>query len=244
MFVAVAHGSRDPRALPTVRALLARVRAQRPGLRVELGHLEQAPPLLGRTLAGLEPGSRAVLVPLLFGAGHHVRHDLPAAAAAAPHLRSEIAEPLGPHPLLADALRDRLAEAGWADGPGGAVVLAAAGSRTPESAVGTERTAALLSARLGGAPVLPGYASAATPTVADAVRRLRESGYAPDRIGVASCFTAPGHFAAVCARSAPGPAAAPLGPHPSLARLALHRYDAAALRLARRSPLPALGTSA
>ncbi|MEN2419063.1 sirohydrochlorin chelatase, partial [Streptomyces rimosus] len=39
-------------------------------------------------------------------------------------------------------------------------------------------------------------------------------------------------FAAQCAAAAPGPAAAPLGDHPALARLVLHRYDQA---LAARS---------
>ncbi|MGW8399756.1 sirohydrochlorin chelatase [Streptomyces lydicus] len=224
--VAVAHGSRDPRALPTVRALLDRVRALRPGLPVRLGHLELNRPLLADTLAELS--GRAVLVPLLFGRGHHVTHDLPAALAAAPHLTGRIAEPLGPHPLLAEALHGRLLEAGAPAGPGcTAVVLAAAGSRAARSARDTERTAALLSARLGGLPVVPAYASAATPTVPDAVRELTARGH--ERIAVAGCFTAPGRFATQCAQAAPGAAAAPLGDHPALARLVLHRYDQALL---------------
>src|SRR2546430_11388262 len=44
--VAVAHGSRDPEALHTVRALLDRVRALRPELEVRLGHIELNEPLL------------------------------------------------------------------------------------------------------------------------------------------------------------------------------------------------------
>ncbi|MFJ9468595.1 sirohydrochlorin chelatase [Streptomyces caniferus] len=225
--VAVAHGSRDPRALPTVRALLDRVRALRPGLPVRLGHIELNRPLLTDTLAGLDGG--AVLVPLLFGRGHHVTHDLPAALAGAPHLTGRVAEPLGPHTLLAEALHGRLLEAGFPQGrsPRTAVVLAAAGSRAPRSAQDTERTARLLSARLGGTPVLPAYASAAAPTVADAIHALTARGH--DRIAVASCFTAPGLFATRCADAAPGPAAAPLGDHPALARLVLHRYDQALL---------------
>ncbi|MGW9429242.1 sirohydrochlorin chelatase [Streptomyces decoyicus] len=225
--VAVAHGSRDPRALPTVRALLDRVRALRPGLPVRLGHIELNRPLLADTLAELH--GAAVLVPLLFGRGHHVTHDLPAALAAAPHLTGRTAEPLGPHTLLAQALHGRLLEAGFPGdrSPRTAVVLAAAGSRAPRSAQDTERTAQLLSARLGGTPVVPAYASAAAPTVADAVRALTARGH--DRIAVAGCFTAPGRFAAQCAAAAPGPAAAPLGDHPALARLVLHRYDQALL---------------
>ncbi|KUJ70627.1 sirohydrochlorin cobaltochelatase [Streptomyces albus subsp. albus] len=223
--VAVAHGSRDPRAPRTVTALLDRVRAQCPGLPVRLAHIELNEPLLGDTLAALR--GEAVLVPLLFSRGYHVKHDLPAAAAAARHLRARVAAPLGPHPLLVEALYDRLTEAGWrTPAPHGAgLVLAAAGSRDPDSGIDTARTAALLSTRLGGVPVLPGYACATgpgAPTVPEAVRALAAHGR--DRIAVASCFTAPGRFAAECAAASPGIAAAPLGDHPALARLVLHRY--------------------
>ncbi|MGW1468602.1 sirohydrochlorin chelatase [Streptomyces sp. NPDC002308] len=227
--VAVAHGSRDPRALRTVTQLLDRVREMRPGLDVRLGHIELNEPLLPQTLAGLAGGS-AVLVPLLLGRGYHVKQDLPALAAAAPAVRTRIAAPLGPHPLLVEALHGRLVEAGWTDGRrhagrGGAVVLAAAGSRDPESAADTMRTARLLGERLGGVPVVPAYASAATPTVPVAVRALAARGY--HRTAVASYFTAPGRFATAAADAAPGIAAAPLGDHPAMVRLLLHRYDQA-----------------
>ncbi|MFF4695690.1 sirohydrochlorin chelatase [Streptomyces chattanoogensis] len=233
--VAVAHGSRDPRALHTVRALLDRVRALRPGLPVRLGHIELNRPLLSDTLAELR--GEAVLVPLLFGHGYHVTHDLPAALAAAPHLSGRTAAPLGAHPLLAEALHARLLEAGFPQAPAGrrtAVVLASAGSKAAQSARDIAHIAGLLSARLDEVPVLPAYASAATPTVPEAVRLLTARGH--DRIAVASCFTAPGRFAAQCAAHAPGTAAAPLGDHPALARLVLHRYDEARARTHGRTP--------
>ncbi|WP_078622305.1 CbiX/SirB N-terminal domain-containing protein [Streptomyces sp. NRRL S-244] len=239
--VAVAHGSRDPRALPAVLTLLDRIRELRPRLDVRLGHIEPNRPLLGETLRGAT--GAAVLVPLLLGRGHHVKRGLPAAAARAAHLDTRVAAPLGPHPLLVEALYERLLEAGRAPGAGTAVVLAAAGSRDPDSAADTRRTAALLSERLGGAAVVPAYASssAAAPTVPDAVRALTARGH--HRIAVASYFTAPGRFATQCAAAAPGPAAAPLGDHPALARLVLQRYDEAlarqALALTRElTPLP------
>ncbi|CAM5360627.1 Sirohydrochlorin chelatase OS=Streptomyces rimosus subsp. rimosus (strain ATCC / DSM 40260 / JCM 4667 / NRRL 2234) OX=1265868 GN=SRIM_013055 PE=4 SV=1 [Streptomyces rimosus subsp. rimosus] len=80
---------------------------------------------------------------------------------------------------------------------------------------------------------MPAYASAppeggppGTPlSVPAALRALAARGH--HRPAVASCFTAPGRFAAQCAAAAPGPAAAPLGDHPALARLVLHRYDQA-----------------
>ncbi|WP_052852284.1 sirohydrochlorin chelatase [Streptomyces avicenniae] len=232
--VAVAHGSPDPRARQTVRTLLRLVGAMRKGLRVELGHLDRDEPLLADTLARLR--GDVVLVPLLFSRGFHVKHDIPALVAAAPHLSVTTTGSLGPHPLLAEALHSRLMEAGYRRG--GAVVLAAAGSRDPESAAGTEYTAQMLSARLGGATVLPAYASAATPTVEEAVATLRARGHRD--IAVSSCFTAPGVFATRCAEAAPGlPVARPLGSHPALARLLLHRYDRARGVLGADTPLAA-----
>ncbi|MFE2427266.1 sirohydrochlorin chelatase [Streptomyces sp. NPDC059373] len=230
--VAVAHGSRDPEALRTAQALLDRIRAVRPGLPVRLGHIELNEPLLGDTLSGLR--GDVVLVPLLLSRGYHVKQDIPQALAGAPHLRGVVAGPLGPHPLLAEALHGRLAEAGWrasqgsGAGSGGAarsgVVLAAAGSRDPESARDTARTAALLRRRLGGIPVVPAFATAG-PTVTDSVNALLGRGR--DLIAVASCFASPGRFATQTAAAAPWLAAAPLGAHPAMARLVLHRYDQA-----------------
>ncbi|MCX5533720.1 sirohydrochlorin chelatase [Streptomyces sp. NBC_00006] len=227
--VLVAHGSRDPRALATVSELVERIRERRPGLTVRLGHIELNEPLLSDTLADL-PAGRAVLVPLLLSRGHHVKHDLPRAADAAGHLRTRVADPLGPHPLLVDALHDRLVEAGWPerttdrDRRRAGVVLAAAGSRDPRAAQDVRASASLLADRLG-VPVVPGYASASAPDVATAARSLAARGR--DRIAVASYFTAPGRFATETAAAAPGIAAAPLGTHPALARLVLHRYDRA-----------------
>ncbi|MFG3017674.1 sirohydrochlorin chelatase [Streptomyces sp. NPDC048254] len=220
--VLVAHGSRDPRALSTVRALMDRVRELRPELSVRLGHIELNEPLLPDTLAALGD-TPAVLVPLLLSRGYHVRQDIPEMAAASPAC-TRVAAPLGPHPLLADTLHARLLEAGWRPRPASAVVLAAAGSRDPDSKVDTNRMARLLAARLG-VPVLPAYASAAAPTVQEAITALQARGRY--RIAIASYFTAPGRFATECADRAPWLASAPLGAHDAMAALVLHRYQRA-----------------
>ncbi|MGP4045153.1 sirohydrochlorin chelatase [Streptomyces sp. 2A115] len=234
--VLVGHGSRDPRALSTIRTLVDRIRELRPELPVHLGHIELNEPLLPDTLATLGTGD-AVLVPLLLSRGYHVKQDIPeAAAASSAHTR--VASPLGPHPLLVETLYERLVEAGWrtprgdADRRASGVVLAAAGSRDPDAAVDTRRTAQLLAERLG-VPVVPAYASAAAPTVPHALRALAARGR--HRVAVASYFTAPGRFATECAAAAPWIAAAPLGAHPAMAHLVLHRYDQA---LATPEPAP------
>ncbi|MFJ5307415.1 sirohydrochlorin chelatase [Streptomyces sp. NPDC088350] len=235
--VLVAHGSRDPRALSTVRALVDRIRDLRPALPVHLGHIELNEPRLPDTLTELGP-TEAVLVPLLLARGYHVKQDIPELAAKA-QARTRVAPPLGPHPLLVETLYDRLVEAGWRTRTddqtrrGSAVVLAAAGSRDPESKLDTNHTAQLLADRLG-VPVVPAYASAAAPTVSAAIRALAARGR--HRVAVASCFTAPGRFATQCAEQAPWIASAPLGAHPAMARLVLHRYDQTLATLATTAP--------
>ncbi|MFE9423328.1 sirohydrochlorin chelatase [Kitasatospora sp. NPDC006697] len=215
----MAHGTRDPQGVAAQHALLAAVRAERPGLTCELAFLDHAVPSPAEVLAGLR-GS-AVLVPLLLGTGFHLRVDLPAAAAAAPHLRVRVAGPLGPDPLLAEALHGRLAEAG---GPADAVVLAAAGSTDPAGNADAARMAELLGERLGR-PVTAAYLCAAGPSPAEAVAALRAAGHR--RVAVAPYLLAPGFFARRAGRSGGCLTAAPLGAHRELARLVLARYDQA-----------------
>ncbi|WP_317453016.1 CbiX/SirB N-terminal domain-containing protein, partial [Streptomyces sp. CBMA29] len=89
----------------------------------------------------------------------------------------------------------------------------------------------------------PAYASAAAPTVAEAVAALSARGHR--RIAVASYFTAPGRFAAQTSAAAPWIAAAPLGAHDAMAELVLHRYDEALLHdEARRRGRPPLAPAA
>ncbi|WP_051943296.1 sirohydrochlorin chelatase [Streptacidiphilus rugosus] len=247
--LAVAHGTRDAEGIATTEALVARVRALRPWLRVERCFLDIASPSLPDALATLR--GEVVLVPLLLGAGYHVRVDIPEALAAAPWLRARVAGALGPDPLLADALAERLAEAGRRPGDG-PVVLAAAGSTDPAANADAAAMAALLRSRLGssrlldsrpeGSPpsgsrprdaveVVPAYLCAAGPTPAEAVASLRAAGHA--RVAVAEYLLSPGHFARLAARTGAEAGAcltsAPLGPHDALARLVTLRYDQAVM---------------
>lgn len=214
--VLVAHGTRDAEGVAATLALLDRVRALRPGLRVELGWLDLVRPALGETLDALR--GAAVLVPLLLGTGFHVRGDIPEAVAAAPHLRTRTARALGPDPLLAAALAELL-------GPlpaGGPVVLAAAGSTDARANAETESTARMLAARIG-APVVASYLCAAAPTPAEAVAALRAAGHGD--VALATYLIAPGFFARRAALAGARRVSAPLIGHPAVARLVLERYD-------------------
>ena len=89
--------------------------------------------------------------------------------------------PLGPDPGLVPALAGRLRAAGVP--PGTPVVLAAAGSSDPRAAGDARHQAALLASHLQ-APVLAAFASAARPTVGEAVgQRGHQPGVGPERAG-------------------------------------------------------------
>jgi sirohydrochlorin ferrochelatase len=253
--VAVAHGSRDPRAAATVEALLDEVRRARPGLPVRTAYLDHATPSLAQALRGLD---EAVVLPLLLTEAYHSRVDLPAALNEArardPRLRVRYGATLGPHPLLLTTLERRLAAAGVVIGdPDTAVVLVSAGSSDARAngvvarmARGWGRPALSgagsgFSARSGfsGGPAVEGrgwwavtaaYASAAEPTPAQAVALLREAG-AP-RVAVAPYLLAPGHFADKVRRTTleagADVVADVLGPAPELAEVLLERYATAA----------------
>lgn len=217
--VAVAHGSRDPAAQRTVDRLLDAVRARRPNLAVSAGYVQNATPDLPAALAKA-PG--AVVVPLLLSRGYHVVVDIARAAARAD---AAVAPPLGPDRLLAEALSDRLAEAGVpAEAP---VVLAAAGSSDPAAGADVEEQARLLG-RLRGGLAVGASATAGRPTIDEALADLeRETARA---VAVAPYLLAPGHFATLVGRAAATWVAAPIGAHPALADLVLRRYDAVAAR--------------
>jgi sirohydrochlorin ferrochelatase len=226
--VAVAHGSRDPRAAATVEDLLDLVR-RRSGLRVVTSYLDHAPPTPGQALGALagDGAGEAAVLPLLLTAAYHSKTDIPGALTEVrrdhPRMRLWYGATLGPHPLMISALERRLAEAGVTPDPDTALVLAAAGSSDPSANATIGRMAR---GWLGWRRVVPAYASAARPTPAEAVRGLLDAG-AP-RVAVASYFLAPGHFAdkvrdESLAAGATAVSAA-LGAAPELAEIIEQRY--------------------
>lgn len=231
----IAHGSRDPRHAATVAALCARVRSLRPGLRVEVGHLDFNAPRVPRVLERLAAeGEREVLaLPLLLTRAFHAKSDIPAvlreAAARLPRLTVRQAEVLGPSTLLTAALERRLAETGLRPGDrrSTGVVLASAGSSDPEAIAVIAEIAREWRRTAGWCAVRPAFASASLPRTADAVRALRAEGVA--RVAVAPYVIAPGFLPdriAAGAREARADILAPvLGDAPELARLLLRRYD-------------------
>ncbi|MCH6163229.1 sirohydrochlorin chelatase [Streptomyces marispadix] len=238
--VVVAHGSRDPRHAATVAALCARVRALRPGLRVEAAYLDFNAPSVPRLLERLhaEGVHDVVALPLLLSRAFHAKSDLPAvlheATSRLPRLRVRQADVLGPHALLVGALERRLREAGLAADRRAStgVVLASAGSSDPEAIAVIAQTAREWRRTGGWCAVRPAFASASLPRTEDAVRGLRADGV--EHVAVAPYVVAPGYLPDRIrdgALHAGADVLAPvLGPAPELASLTALRYDEAAAR--------------
>ncbi len=221
MIVLVAHGTRDPAGAEVVERLAARVR--RAGPTVEVAYADVREPDVTTVLAGTRDS--AVVVPAFLASGYHVRTDIPAQVAASGHGDVALARPLGADPALVGVAERRLAEAGFR--PGDTVVLAAAGSADPSALAEVHLTARRLGTRLG-TRVTVGYAATAAPAVGDAVATARRAG---SRVAVASWLLAPGLFQRRLSGSGADVVAAPLGDHPAVARLVLHRArEARALR--------------
>jgi sirohydrochlorin ferrochelatase len=237
--IAVAHGSRDPRAAATVGELLAvaRSRAAAQGLAgvdVRAAFLDHCAPSLPQALSAVADRGGCVVVPLLLTDAYHSKSDIPAQLAAA-RLDVSCADTLGPHPLLLDALERRLTEAGVAAGDRAAradtsVVLAAAGSSDRAANATVAAVAARWQARGGWRAVVPAYASAAGPRPGEAVGALRAGGHRGPVV-VATYLLAPGHFADKIRDAALGAGASAvspaLGAAPEVADVIMERYLAA-----------------
>jgi sirohydrochlorin ferrochelatase len=235
--VAVAHGTAHLPGLATLDAIMERVRFLRPGIQVSLSFVSAAMPRPVEALAELAGrGEReAVVLPVFLSTGYHVQHDIAEAVRAAEsrNFRVHTARALGPDPMLAHALTDRLATvAGRVFGT--EVVLAAAGSKARRANADAVVMAGLLAERLG-MPVRTAYLSGSEPSVESVLTRLARRGRP---IAVASYLLAEGDYtqrlsdiaalAGLEQEAVRTPrVAGPLGAHELVARLLVRRYDQA-----------------
>jgi sirohydrochlorin ferrochelatase len=217
----VAHGTRNPAGVNTVSQIADAMCTARADLEVRLSWVELVEPDVPTALAAVPPGRRVVVVPLLLSTGYHDGVDIPAAIRATRPDAVQAAA-LGPDPLLARALADRLAEAGRRAGD--AVVLAAAGSSDPDAVAAVHTQAELLAAELD-APVTAVLGVMVSPDVRTAVAAAR-----PGRVAIAPYLLAPGFFTDQLDAAGADLVAAPLGAHPAVVALALRRYDEASTR--------------
>jgi hypothetical protein len=186
--------------------------------------------LLGEAHAAGRPAP--IVVPLLPGTDSVLERALDDLSATVGEVR--VTEPLGPHPLLAEALHVRLSEAGLAradrarlfavsTAADGIVLVSSGGADSLQRA---EVTGVLLAARLA----VPVVAAALDQpgSVAAAVGHLRETGCAQPAL--APYLIGP-EFEAdqlkVIAHETDCPVSEPLGTYPTIAKLVLGHYLAA-----------------
>ncbi len=213
-----------------------------PGAEIRIGYLAGRTDHLTEALTwDREPNGSAaplaVVVPLLAGAHPVIDRHL-AVILSQTHAPVMLASHLGPHPLLAGALHDRLSEVGLARasrarglnisaGANGVLVIA---DRGPQAVSDAGVTAVLLAARLA-VPVVP--ASLGDPaSIQTGLERLREAG--ATRPAIAPCLigpeTDPAELTALSS-AIDAPCAPPLGAHPAIAQLVAVRYGEALARL-------------
>ncbi|MET8262840.1 uroporphyrinogen-III C-methyltransferase [Micromonospora arida] len=257
--VIVGHGTRSVAGVEQFAALVERVRGRGDIDDVEGGFIELSrPPLTDAVGALVAQGHRAlVALPLVLTGAGHGKGDIPAAMAREqqrhPGLSYRYGRPLGPHPLLHDALEQRIDAAlagadragtepagadrggkvpAGADRGGTWVALIGRGSTDPDANAEVAKVARLLWEGRGYAGVEPGFISLAQPSVPAVLERLRRLG--ARRIVVAPYFLFAGVLPdRIVAQSAEFAAAHPdldvrvaevIGDCDALADLVLERY--------------------
>jgi sirohydrochlorin ferrochelatase len=215
-----------------------------PGVEIRVGFLEGDSHRLADSLRfDNEPSSErpldGVIVPLLAGPHTEIDAALASAAGRSPS-QVMVGAHLGPHPLIAEALHARLAEAGLARNARsrglsistsnfGVLVLADRG----DDAVKTAGVAAVLLASRLAMPAAPASIDD-TPSIEAALARLRETG--AERPVIAPCLIGPEtppHEIEAISVALGAPCAAPLGAHAAIGQLVAIRYGAALARLSR-----------
>lgn len=163
--ILLGHGSPDPRGSAGAEQLSEAV-AQRTDRRTVVAFLQHDERTLDRAVRALPSDEAAVIVPLLLSRAFHAKVDVPAAVAATGRPLT-VTAPLGPAKSLL-----RAAEAELNDGP---YVLATAGTNDPEALSEVHALAAAAALRRGR-PVVPGFASSASPDVATALAQAERNG--------------------------------------------------------------------
>ena len=210
-----------------------------PGVDIRVGYLDGDELTLSECLLPDGPQAEdhdqfpSVVVPLLMSPNGALDARLQQLTASSP-IQAVLAAHLGPHPLVAEALHARLADAGLARQARstglsisaesrGVVVLADVG----EEAMSAAGVAAVLLASRLSVPVVP--ASLGDPaSIVDAVNRLSESGAA--RPVLAPCLIGPETNVSVLedlSAALGAPCAPALGAHQAIGQLVAIRYGAA-----------------
>jgi sirohydrochlorin cobaltochelatase len=223
------HGSRDPASAAMTERIAAAVRVAL-GTDVHIGYVDNSGPSLAEAFAALAFAgvTDLVVVPTLLIAASHSKGDVPGSIQAAevlyPALRIAYGRPLWPDPRIVEAVDDRLREAGI--GAGDSVVIASAGAADPDANAEVCKVARILWEGRSYEEVVAAFASATSPTPAQAVHRLLVVG--ATRVAVVPFFLSPGNFQLAVDEEARAAGAAVitevLGDHPGVVAVVADRY--------------------
>lgn len=248
--VLAGHGTRDRAGIVECLALADRVRSLLPGVRVEAAFVELTPPTIESALASvLDDGADGVVVvPLMIGAGGHVRADIPEAIEAGRHgygqARVVCSRHLGaPAPMVSAALqRIERARGDWDVSEVGLVVVGRGCSVTDANADHVRLTR-LLQESGGYAHATPAFIQVTLPSVAEALDMAHAVGHR--KLVVMPHYLFPGRLTTWVRDAASEWAldhphahvrvADPIGDSPELAGLVVTRYRESARTL---EPLP------
>lgn len=217
-YVLVAHGTRSAAGVENIAALAEAVSLRIGAVRTAF--VDVLGPTPSEVLSTIE--GPAVLVPAFLASGYHVHQDIPQHVELSGHPDVAVTETLGPDPVLASVMAERLREAGWRHGD--AVVLAAAGSSDPRARHEVHTAANMLAHHTG--PVRVGYVATGEPRVPDMVAAARASGR---RVFIASYLLAQGLFQERLGACGADGVAQPLGVHPEIVNLLVRRFASAAV---------------
>lgn len=225
--ILVAHGTRSVAGVSTV-GRIAELVGERVGT-TRVAFVDVLGPSPSELLAQT-PGP-AIIVPAFLAAGYHVRRDIPEHIEASGHQLVTSCDNMGPDPMLAVLMLERLRAAGWRNGD--AVVMAAAGSSDPLALADVE-TAARQLGELIDDDVPVGYVATATPRVPDVVSATRRS--RRRRVFIAAYLLAPGLFHSRLSEYGADGVAAPIGADTRVADLIVARLTSAGLRDSQSRP--------
>ncbi|MGH4019681.1 MAG: sirohydrochlorin chelatase, partial [Pseudonocardiaceae bacterium] len=175
----VGHGSRDADGIEEFWALAEAIRALAPNP-VGFGFIELAAPTVDESIDLLvaDGATEIVSVPLVLLSAGHLKNDGPAALARArarhPQVRFRLARDLGIEPRVLEVAADRIRDAAGDADPGKlGVALIGRGSSDPDACADLWKVGRLLADGRGLGTVEPGFVSVATPSVPEALERLR-----------------------------------------------------------------------
>ncbi|HEY2723787.1 MAG TPA: CbiX/SirB N-terminal domain-containing protein [Pseudonocardiaceae bacterium] len=235
----VGHGSRDADGVEEFWALAEKVRHLAGDLLTGFGFIELAAPTVDEAIDDLvaRGATEIVSVPLVLLSAGHLKNDGPAALGRArdrhPGVHFHLARDLGIEPRVLEVAADRIRDAaGQADPEKLGVALIGRGSSDPDACADLWKVGRLLADGRGLGNVEPGFVSVATPSVPEALHRLRLLG--AGTAVVAPFFLFPGVLlnriyreAAAWAQTHPEVevrGAGHLGPDSRVAELVLERY--------------------